>query len=333
MCRGKNTSDKQVIERLTSLRDDPLGVVRSCLQVVLQAEDVRIDLDKLPVLGRELRRGRWLDVSWDLEVHLMIPDLDKLLEYVFVLDAMNFCFWSPRGWRKWRFDRYDGYKALAYKLRLLYENQIDLRKITYSQFVERILGNTEGYLLLLEKRYLNLLEVLRLLDWYGGALNLLEAVNYNLYSLFELVLRNCPSFRDTAIYGGRQVKFYKRLQILGSDLELVMRAFSKMYGKELPKLEGIEKLTAFADYKLPQLFRAYGILTYSEKLQRIIEDMELIPSGSPLEVEIRASTVVVVELLSEQLGMIPRDVDNALWELASSRKLSEPYHRTLTYFY
>ena len=68
-----------------------------------------------------------------------------------------------------------------------------------------------------------------------------------------------------------------------------------------------------------------------------IDRGELLPAGSPWEVELRAATVTTVERLVESLARRGRplrafQVDWMLWGL-SQEKLPFPHHRTLTWFY
>ena len=65
------------------------------------------------------------------------------------------------------------------------------------------------------------------------------------------LLNSFPFFRDAASYGGRAVPFNKRAQLLVSDV-------NRFHG--VVKLDGVDELTACADYKLPQVLRGHGIL-------------------------------------------------------------------------
>ena len=199
----------------------------------------------------------------------------------------------------------------------------------WDEFKEIMLKGTKGELQLLGERFTGIKQVKAMLEYYGSATNLLEASRWDAVELMKLVAYHCPSFRDVAKYKGFEVPFYKRLQILASDIDLML----KEYGGGLPSLRGVELLTAFADYKLPQFFRHFRVFLYSDELTSLIGEMALIPAGSEMEVEIRAWTILAVELISDALGLIPRDVDNLIWEAAQDITFSEPYHRTLTIYY
>ena len=101
----------------------------------------------------------------------------------------------------------------------------------------------------------------------------------------------------------------------------------------------MDKLTSFADYKLPQVLRHLGVLHYAPALARRVDQKELIDPGSPEEVEIRASTIWAVELIRQELahsGKILKafEIDWILWHMGQDLEFRvKPYHRTVTVFY
>ena len=101
----------------------------------------------------------------------------------------------------------------------------------------------------------------------------------------------------------------------------------------------MDRLTAFADYKLPQVLRHLWILRYVPELAHKIDQGILIEAGSPEEVEIRANTICVVDLIRQELekmgkGLKAFKIDWILWNLGQDEAFKEkPYHRTVTIFY
>src|SRR5207237_1375190 len=75
-----------------------------------------------------------------------------------------------------------------------------------------------------------------------------------------LVATRFASFRDMARYEGQAVHFLKRAQILVSDL------FGAYGGRGLGRFHDLSVLTAFADYKVPQVLRAEGLIVYDDAL-------------------------------------------------------------------
>jgi hypothetical protein len=101
----------------------------------------------------------------------------------------------------------------------------------------------------------------------------------------------------------------------------------------------MDELTAFADYKLPQVLRHLGIFGYAENLaQKVDQEVNLEPS-SPEEVEIRANTIWAVELIRRELVRLGKrfrafEIDWILWNLGQRAEFrKKPYHRTLTIYY
>lgn len=100
-----------------------------------------------------------------------------------------------------------------------------------------------------------------LLTHYGGrAANLVLAAKRSAVRLVALLVAHLPGFRDHAIYGGRQVFFYKRAQIFAADVHGAFR------GKGLGAFTDIAELTMFADYRVPVVLRKLEVLRYDPAL-------------------------------------------------------------------
>lgn len=192
------------------------------------------------------------------------------------------------------------------------------------------LGDNGEEIPLLEKRVKNLREAGRILNQrYGGRFaNALPEAGFDAINIARLLRRYFPSFRDSCGYRGKEAVFLKRAQICPFDLAPIVLAHRKR------KLARLDYLTAFADYRLPQILRAEGLIVYAPALAKAVDGLELIPAGSLKELEIRAATIWAVELLRRRLpGRCAGKVDNALWLLSQERKGMKPYHRTRTICY
>jgi len=172
-----------------------------------------------------------------------------------------------------------------------------------------------------------------LLERFGGSFSaLVESAEGSAAALVRLLDRQ-PLFHDVATYYGIEVPFYKRAQILASDLAL---AFG---GRGWGEFHDLDLLTIFADNLVPHVLRCDGILTYDGALARRIERGELLPSGSEEEVEIRACAVDAVERIALEIRragrpVTSRELDIALWNRGQSPRYKEaPRHRTRTAFY
>jgi hypothetical protein len=150
--------------------------------------------------------------------------------------------------------------------------------------------------------------------------------------LVELV-SEMPFFRDIATYRRREVPLYKRAQLLAADLAI---AFD---GRGPGSFHDLDQLTIFADNLVPHVLRVDGLLVYDADLLARIERGELIPAGSPEEIEIRAVAVHAVERITAELRAsgIPasaRELDYLLWNRGQGAAYKAlPRHRTRTVFY
>ncbi len=296
-----------------------------------RARWVSLEPGALRDLARVLREAEI--PAWP-EEHHFIGGEELTLRYLLVLDALNFCFWPGKA--RWhiegpRGEKLDGYYALAYGLKRAAQDfpeffePANLARISEEGFRKAL-----GDIPLLPARIRVVQEVGRALLRFGSARAFLGVGSCA--GIVERVTAHIPSFRDACLYRGRWVPFYKRAQILCSD---VHGAFG---GKGPGDLPDMDWLTAFADYKLPQLLRAHGILMMYPTLAARIDAYREIPAGSDEEIEIRAATVHAVELLVGELSHLgwrarAFEVDWLLWNLSQDRDLPFPHHRTRTIFY
>ena len=79
----------------------------------------------------------------------------------------------------------------------------------------------------------------------------------------------------------------------------------------------------------------FGILEYSQSLDKKINNKVLINEGSRQEKEIRAATIWAVELLRKELynKFYSFEIDWILWNKAQRMKIEKPYHLTRTIRY
>ncbi|MBI4530042.1 MAG: hypothetical protein HY709_00845, partial [Candidatus Latescibacteria bacterium] len=110
-------------------------------------------------------------------------------------------------------------------------------------------------------------------------------------------------------------------------------------GKGWGAMEGLEALTVYADYKLPQVLRRLGILSYSDDLSQKVDTCTEILAGSREEVEIRMATVWAGELMRRRLSdrfsnITAAHIDYYLWSEGQNHSPDrKPYHRTRTIYY
>jgi hypothetical protein len=173
--------------------------------------------------------------------------------------------------------------------------------------------------------------------WLGGRydddpLGPIEDAGHSAARLVELI-SEMPFFRDVSTYRGHEVPLYKRAQILVSDLAI---AFDE---QDPGSFHDLDRLTIFADNLVPHVLRVDGVLAYEDEILTRIERGELIPAGSPEEIEIRAVALHAVERIAAELdasgiSATARELDYLLWNRgAGAAYKALPRHRTRTVFY
>ena len=317
-------------------------VLKTARDVSEKSRQVRVDEDALFRFCRRLVQQGIRVPPWSADYHFCGTG-EETVSYLLVLDSINFCFWPQPGEVKWEVDYQDkklsGYYALAASLKQAVESGSPITKAEYLAGISldllKQIFRGRGKLQLAERRVEILNELGHvLLDEYGGkAHKLVETAQESAIELARLLADKLPSFRDVADYHGDEIFFYKREQIFAADL------YGAFGGKEWGRFIDIDQLTAFADYKLPQVLRHLGILCYAAPLAEKVEQEICLEAGGPEEVEIRASTVWAVELIRQELdrvgtGLKAFEIDWMLWNLGQKAAFrAKPYHRTSTIFY
>ena len=325
---------------------DRLGVLTATAQVMQEARRVTLDFIAIESLADSWSQAPWLAEDTGFTALHFNDGTARTANWVLLLDALNFCFWSlpdqPR-WRiAWRDTVLDGYNALAASLtravaegRPLWDARYlaDLDAETLTDILRPVAGSPP--IPLFEQRLAHAHEVGRvLLEKYDGLFpNAIAAAQSDGVTLALLLAREFPSFADVALWRGQRIPFLKRAQICVADLHTLFR------GEGYGAIGGLDGLTAFADYKLPQVLRRFGIVQYAPEIAAQVESYTLLPSGSEGEIEIRAATIWAVELLRRALtarGVLrtASAIDYRLWAESQSHPADEkPYHRTYTIYY
>ncbi|MFC1885224.1 queuosine salvage family protein [Thermodesulfobacteriota bacterium] len=279
---------------------------------------------------------------WD-SIHHFNERSEDAVTYFLILDSINFCFWPPPGKKRWEIqhnsNRLSGYYAMAVSLKRALESGLPINKagflanMSLNDLIYILSG--QGELQLLEKRLQILHELgdILLKEYEGKAHRLIESAGKSAIKLVNVLLEKMPSFRDIAQYKGKTIYFFKRAQILAADLN------GFFAGRSWGTFNDMEKLTAFADYKLPQVLRHLGILCYSEPLSEKVDKRVMLESGSPEEVEIRANTIWAVEQIKKNLFLLGKEVNSyaidwLLWNLGQDDSFrKKPYHLTASIYY
>jgi hypothetical protein len=312
---------------------ETLPVLESTRYVVEHSRHVSIN----KAAARQMLLKGEVNTTWYPDLHVADPD------WIFVLDALNFCFWADRGQAKWSIEYngepLSGYWALAASLKRAVEEGIP---ITNAEFLAQISSKTVAKIFrgkqqipLFQARVKHLREIGNvLLEKYDGTfVNVLQQAGRSAVKLVREVASHFPSFNDVALYEGKTIYLYKRAQLLVADL------YGAFEGEGYGDFSDLNQLTIFADYKLPQVLRHYNVLEYDDHVSYMVDNYLHFTPGSPEEVEIRAATIHAVEEMRRSLTngnqSIPAfKLDWWLWTLGQDDAVREkPYHRTRTVFY
>ena len=351
MAEIRQTDDFDDEETYSLAGDDALGVLSTTLEVVEEGEYVWIDTGRVEKLAQQwiLQRG---GSSTGVMNHAPTPTwyeryhfndgTERTVNWILVLDALNFCFWAEKGQPRWLIEyhgeKLNGYLAEAAALKRAVEEQVPLWDAEYlstisSEDLAHIFRG-EQTIPLFEQRLHNAREAGRvLLERYDGQFNkAIEQAEYSAVKLVLLLAQDFPSFNDVTRYRNAEVRFFKRAQICAADL------YGCFSGKSWGAFSDLDQLTAFADYKLPQVLRHFGVLEYHPTLAERIDNQEELEAGSEEEVELRAATVWACELLRREMlhqdhPTTTAEIDLRLWLLGQNLSDMRPYHRTRTIYY
>ena len=149
-------------------------------------------------------------------------------------------------------------------------------------------------------------------------------------SLEKYIANNFETFNDFSIYKRKKITFNKRCRLVVADLYYVSETIKN-------NIRNIDNIMGCADYSLPRYFREIGILEYSKQLAKMIDDGKELEHNSNCEIEIRAATLYVLEIIKKALFnnnilVNSIELDNIIWRISRERRKTNPHH-TISIFY
>lgn len=201
--------------------------------------------------------------------HIVASD-PRAINWVFLVDTLNFCFWTPgHDATKWKVDGQTGYFGLCAAISRAIAEGIDFTnpafysKITIEK-LSHILRSDDGFTIcpLITERVECLHQVgLKLIEKFNGNFeNCVKSCEHSAEKLLYLIVEDFECFKDEATYNGQRVQILKRAQILVGDIWACFR------GEGLGRFDDLEKITMFADYRVPQVLVHFGALEYSDEM-------------------------------------------------------------------
>ncbi|MGH2507320.1 MAG: queuosine 5'-phosphate N-glycosylase/hydrolase [Ktedonobacteraceae bacterium] len=340
-------------QRYDLAQPDALGVLTSTREVVLRARLVQLEHTRIAQLAQQLTSAQPASAApclavpaWPAHYHFF-DGSERTVNWLLLLDALNFCFWGEKDQPRWQIayqgEVLNGYWAEAASLRRAVEEHRALWDARYLSNISRQelatifrgLSVDAPSIPLFEERLRAAREVGQVLltRFTGQFAQLVEQAGQSSVRLVTALAEHFTSFRDVATYQHQEVRFLKRAQICVADLH---GAFS---GQSWGTFTDLEHLTIFADYKLPQVLRHFGVLVYADALAHKVDCQESLVSGSMEEVEIRAATIWASELLRREIvqrverPVTAMEIDQLLWHLGQDAAHMQPYHRVRTIYY
>ncbi|KAJ6628901.1 hypothetical protein B0H10DRAFT_103594 [Mycena sp. CBHHK59/15] len=269
------------------------------------------------------------------------------LNWIFLVSALNFSFWSERegqadrygvlwqeGWKSPRPKLWTGYWSLVASLNRAFQD--DSIPITDPNFyssetlcpdslIEYVFRPAEGCsetIPLLPQRISVMREVGYILcQGFGGSFQgLLDEFQRQhngegtALQLVQLVTDTFPSFRDEVYFEGQRVCLWKRAQILVAETWAAFYPAPPQTTHPLfpgPVGPAIHQLTMFADYRVPQILHHLRILSYPPSLLRLLRAGTMLAPGSREELSLRAASVVAVERVRAEMLTLHAGKDSA----------------------
>ena len=285
--------------------DVPERVRSACAWVASRAREATIVESQIESYACTLAPGG--EAVLDPATHFSGGDLESQAAFVLCLDAINFGsgWWPTIRKRAGR----SGYETIATALTRRFRDHgpwtcEQLTRLSATR-VAAVLGQAREHPLISQfTACLRDVGAHVLTDHDGRFSGVLDAAGGSAVALANL-LAGWDAFADVSLYEGREVPFYKRAQIAAADMNRAGVA----------ELDGEDSLTAFADNLVPHVLRLDGVIHLDPALARAIESGELLVHGSPAEVELRASAVHAIELLSDACDrqLCPAQIDAILW--------------------
>ncbi|MBS1992158.1 MAG: hypothetical protein JSS83_16665 [Cyanobacteria bacterium SZAS LIN-3] len=336
-------------------KDHP--ILPAAQQVMARAACVNVSKEAASALAEEIAgamggknqsdSGSWIDsVPPSVRRHLQSLSFSQRCLFLCIFHAAGFSYWQNPPWTV--ADKNDNdtiYNGASAWLICLSRNQSllqpeTLKALTEAQWQTITAGENSVAMPMAHER-------LQILQQLGTMLN--SKNSPELEQLRMLLIEresaadaldtaiwlgeHLPGFNDTSTYDELTVPFLKRAQLLVNDLNFLRLQ------EGLRPFASIDRLTAFADYKIPQILRHKNVLRYSTELEQIVDKQIELQPGSKPEIEIRAATIVAVEAIKTSLqaggiNLSAAELDNKLWLAAQnsdgqSGKMG-PYHRCRT---
>ncbi|KAI8874216.1 hypothetical protein GQ42DRAFT_62820 [Ramicandelaber brevisporus] len=237
---------------------------------------------------------------------------EEAAEWIFVVDTLNFSFWhdvpddaEQQFAVEYNGELHRGYWSLCACINRALDDGIPMLDARFyatasdDQLAHIFRSSTKTPIPMFPARCQVLREAGRVLvERFGGRFaNLLAECGHSAVRLVKQVVHEFDSYKDAAEFVGFDdgvpfaftARFYKRAQILAADI------WACFENRGIGRLDDIDALTMFADYRVPQALVYLGALEYSDRLRQQLRARKHFASGDRLEMEIRGCSITAVE--------------------------------------
>jgi hypothetical protein len=291
----------------------PETVRAHAARVVAGARWVRIDTERLAAYDPQVAEPD--EPGLDPERHFLEGSEEEVAAFCLTLTAINFgSGWFPT-LRKRR--GMSGYFTVASRLTDRFRaegpwSNAELRAMSTDEIAD-VLGQSRDHELM--SLYAQALRQLGTFLGDRSPLQVVAEAGGSAERLARTVASRMSMWND--------VGFYKRAQILASDLSLAGVA----------RFADLDTLTIFADNLVPHVLRCDGVLVYAPELAAHI-DAERLLENTAQEREIRAAAVHACAQLARRLSVPERVIDMWLWNRGQAPEYkARPRHRARNVFY
>lgn len=318
------------------------------------ALDMRSTKRAAIVVWEAMQQRSYSTKTWsEHELHPKSKD-ESTVNFIFTMDLLNFSFWSEKSQEErftvdYKGKKWTGYWSLVAALRRALDEEIPITTPSFwaneEECTEDVLRNvfrseTDEEIPLFSERVACLREAGQIIEeeFENSVITLVEDAKNSAAGLVNILADRFPCFRDEHTFEKRKVRILKRAQILVADL------WAAFEGEGYGEFNDMNKITIFADYRIPQILHSLGCLIYCPPLESRIRRLGPLESGHSWEIQLRGCSIWSVELLRREiLREHPEAKINAslmdffLYDLMKEKERDGdeeiPHHRTRSIWY
>jgi len=290
----------------------PLKIMWETAETILSsAQYVHLDLPQtFDDIVKNIKKfyRTWIPLVWPVGVN----SHEKLIIYFLIRDSVNFCYWYGKPSCRPNGSQSGKLAAVLSECflhttpgRLFYDRVI-------TKFADRL---CEERFTLIDER----LACLQELHNCTQREDVLKAVLISPSSALQQMIHHFPRYTSDV--------FLKRASLFIGEIYKTCGFSGRTTDVGTWETE-IWDFPVPADYHLPNVLRGLGLIIYNEELAHVVDTGQLIPKGSGMEAEIRATTVTMCLVLSRMSQCPPPIIDDYLF--GRRHEFKTPFHLTIT---